>query len=124
MTDNASTRKTPENIKVIRQLFVRTQIRPIIDPMHNEPVSPINIFAGNLLKAKNPTHNPDMLKESKLKTKSCGSLFNKISIPKPQKTIELHPAAKPSSPSVKFTELLNATIVKIANGNINSLISI
>ena len=97
---------------------------PIIDPRHNEPVSPINIFAGNLLKARKPKHNPVILNESKLKTIRLGSLFNNISTPNPQNTIEQQPAANPSSPSVRFTELLNETIVRIAKGNVNFPISI
>ena len=44
-------------------------------------------------------------------------LFISISVPNPQNTIELQPAAKPSRPSVKLTELLREIIVKNDIGN-------
>ena len=37
-------------------------------------------------------------------------------MPNPQNTIELHPEANPSRPSVKFTELLKEIIVIIEMG--------
>ena len=41
-------------------------------------------------------------------------------MPNPQNTIELHPEANPSRPSVKFTELLKEIIVIIAIGIIKN----
>ena len=43
-----------------------------------------------------------------------------ISVPSPKNAIELHPAANPSSPSVKFTALLKPTNVIKQIGNIIS----
>ena len=48
-------------------------------------------------------------------------MFRSISVPNPQNTIELHPAASPSRPSVKFTELLKAIIVIIDIGTMKLL---
>jgi len=42
-------------------------------------------------------------------------------VPNPENTIELHPAANPSRPSVKFTALLNAIIDNIDSGTKNIL---
>tara|TARA_Y100000589_G_C26702047_1_gene446117 strand:- start:9 stop:290 length:282 start_codon:yes stop_codon:yes gene_type:complete len=57
-----------------------------------------------------------MQNESRLKINKFLSLFSTISVPNPQNTIELHPAASPSRPSVKFTELLKEIIVIIDIG--------
>ena len=60
---------------------------------------------------------PDIEKHKMLKTKSSCCSFINISVPNPKKTIPLHPAANPSSPSVKFTELLIPTSIKKETGN-------
>ena len=49
--------------------------------------------------------------------------MNIISVPNPKNAIELHPAAKPSIPSVKFIALLKLITVKNERGIIKSPIS-
>ena len=63
---NVSIKNIPEIINVVRKLLVSTQRRPIIAPILNEPVSPIKIFAGNLLNFKKPKHIPDIEKDRRL----------------------------------------------------------
>ena len=58
MTEIASKTNKPPATKRINSFFVITLIAPIAAPDDNEPVSPINIFAGGALYHKNPKQDP------------------------------------------------------------------
>ena len=60
MTDKDSIMNIPEHIYKIKKLLVKIEIEAKIAPMLKEPVSPIKIFAGYLLKLRNPKHKPDI----------------------------------------------------------------
>ena len=50
----------PEIINNVKKLLVNIEIEPKAAPIVNDPVSPINIFAGCLLYFRKPIHKPDI----------------------------------------------------------------
>ena len=85
-------------------------------PSANEPVSPIKIFAGNVLTAKKARTPPATANAATERLDCCGSPINATIAPKNSKYTKLVPPARPSRPSVKLTELTTAKITTIANG--------
>ena len=61
---------TPPIIIRIISIFVKIAIAAIAPPNANEPVSPINTFAGWALKTKNPSTAPTTATE-KIATSNC-----------------------------------------------------
>ena len=68
-------------------------------PMMREPLSPINILAGEKLKIKKPNSAPDNENESDA---NVYSLANTNQAPKTEAAIKPIPAANPSTPSIRF----------------------
>ena len=82
-------------------------------PRAMEPVSPIKIFAGFLLKIRNPRQPPATapnITGSPMKQKAVPAITIN------SETRVVTPDARPSSPSVRFTELLKATSTNTSKG--------
>ena len=95
-----------------RGLLIKIENPTIIDPKKREPVSPMKIFAGCLLKIKNETKIPTRIELKKAITLS----LNKKSATKENIHATLNPTelASPSIPSVKLTAFTNPHSVKKA----------
>ena len=77
------------------------------------PVSPMNILAGLKLYGMNPTHAPTNAAKTIATSDSPSNNANtNIVVAEIVET----PLARPSKPSIKFTEFVTATIHKTVNG--------
>ena len=89
-------------------------IAPIKPPKDNDPVSPINTLAGDTLNKRYPASAPQRLKQI------CESAVlppcKEIIMPKNRKNGKLAPAANPSNPSVRFTQLTVLKNAKAVSG--------
>ena len=103
-------------INTDQRLFDNKAIPPNAAPIAREPESPINIFAGYLLRKRNPIQLPAITIHSGPSVLLSAGLFIKIVIAKPVKINTLHPLNKPSKPSVKLVELLSANNTNIPKG--------
>ena len=102
-TDNVSITGINATIKRYIGIFIIIAIDAIAAPKANEPVSPINTFAGFTLNIKNPNVEPTVA--APRTTIGVSPFFTATSV-KNVITIATTPEHKPSSPSVKFTALL------------------
>src|ERR1700752_869827 len=75
-------------------------------PIIKDPLSPMNILAGEKLKIKKPSRAPDNEKESDAKVYSLAKINH---VPNTVEEISPTPAAKPSTPSIRFIAF-NTTI--------------
>ena len=82
-------------------------------PSANEPVSPINTFAGYELNPKNPKQAPAVAAASIATSEFDIDTANST---KKHDTIKVTPDASPSSPSVKFTAFTVPIMNIIING--------
>ena len=85
-------------------------------PRAMEPVSPIKIFAGFLLKIRNPRQPPATapnITGSPMKQKAVPAITIN------SETRVVTPDARPSSPSVRFTAFTTPTTINITNGIYN-----
>ena len=82
-------------------------------PRARDPVSPINILAGFLLNTRNPRHPPHTAAQ---KYEPAAKPYVIPTTEKNKVTRAVDPDARPSSPSVKFTAFVIASITKTING--------
>ena len=104
-------------------------IEAINAPREREPVSPIKTLAFETLYFKKPKHPPSKEKDkrtsgiiSSLFKNDEGIIFicNKIKVESIEKAEILVVVARPSNPSVKFTQLVVATNIKATNVIVNT----
>ena len=97
-------------INKISGIFKYNAKPDITPPSNNDPVSPINTFAGCELKTKNPNIAPTNIKQNiPISWFPESQLEPNTIIPNAAKAIIESPPASPSNPSVRFTALLLAT---------------
>ena len=119
ITDSDSASNTPPISNKGQRLFESSAIALRAAPIANEPVSPMNTWAGLRLCNKKPSQAPASAAQNPAR---AGSPLLPRSIscsPKPINTIAPTPAAKPSRPSVRFVALLSAKNTNKARGQIN-----
>ena len=84
-------------------------------PSPSEPVSPMNTDAGNELNQRKPTQAPTRQAHRSARSSSPGVM--KVMAVNVRNTIAQQPAARPSSPSVRFTPFVApASTRKISTG--------
>ena len=102
ITDSVSNIYTKPINKNATSLCKITEIAAKIPPRANDPVSPINIFAGFLLNNKNPISAPTIVKQNT----NTGKLFSLYAYKANVLVVIIVTlVANPSNPSVKFTAL-------------------
>ena len=116
MTEIDSAANTPPIMKREKRLFDIKAILPRDAPIANEPESPINNFAGNLFRKRNPIQAPDITMQNGANDERLFGFSSKMIIANPVKINTLQPLNKPSKPSVKFVELLSANNTNIPKG--------
>lgn len=116
ITDNVSITGTKAIISNNNGIFKYNAIPATAPPNINEPVSPINIFAGFKLNNKNPKHVPIVI----LPNTTISFILNIIPITVRQVNISaVTLVASPSIPSVRFTAFDVPSNTSIANGIYN-----
>ncbi len=87
-----------------------------INPINNEPVSPINIFAGVILNLKKPMIAPTIASETAANSYCLIYINNAANVP-----LVIIPvvAASPSIPSIKLKALTTNKMIKIDNAVLN-----
>ena len=105
--------------------FVKIAIEAIVAPREREPVSPIIILAGFVLKNKYPKREPTKMKQNTaISSYPIIQTEFQLTNPSAKKAIKESPPASPSKPSVIFTALLLAIKINKINTPYNQLISI
>ena len=84
-----------------------TDTVPSIKPRKVEPVSPMKILAGLRLKGRKPTQAPT---RAAVMTAISRSPMSRAMTSMVKAPMVLTPSARPSRPSMRFTELVTATI--------------
>ena len=121
MTERDSITKIIPTMASITSNFVKTATVPNKAPSDNEPVSPMNIFAGKQLYHKKPKHAPIVAAHIMLMFPNVASVCMlmanmAVAIKKNIKAGIKSPAASPSKPSLKFTEFDVPAITNISKG--------
>src|SRR6476646_2810256 len=127
MTESASSTKIPPMNGSNSSCLIITATVPMAPPNASTPTSPIQIPAGWALYQRNPMLDPTMAPQKTVTSATCGIFCSSrysekttcplryVRIVRAPAAITVQPIAKPSSPSVRFTALLEPTSTSITN---------
>src|SRR5690606_4127005 len=118
MTDNVSMTKTPPMIAKMISNFIKIATAASAAPSANDPVSPMNTFAGWALNTRNPNNAPTTANANTMMELNCGNWLAAMSANEPKATAAV-PANNPSKPSVKFTAFEEPTMIKMTTSGYN-----
>src|SRR5579871_5049522 len=131
ITESASSTKIPPINGSSSSCLIMMATVPMAPPSASEPTSPIKISAGCALYQRNPILEPTMAPQKTVSSATCGIFCSSrysentacplkyVRIVSAPAAITVQPMARPSSPSVRFTALLDPTstsITKSTNG--------
>src|SRR5271155_5846567 len=127
ITDTASITNTPPINGSNSSCLMITATVPIAPPKASDPTSPMKTSAGWALYQRNPIDDPTIAPQKIVNSPTCGmrgisryvakvacplTYVSTVSAPA---AITVQPIANPSSPSVRFTALLEPTITSTTN---------
>src|ERR1700691_3870778 len=127
ITDIASITNTPPINGSSSSCLIITATVPIAPPSASDPTSPMNTSAGCALYHKNPIAEPTIAPQKIVSSPTCGMrgisryvanvacALTYVSTVSAPAAITVQPIASPSSPSVRFTALLEPTITSATN---------